>query len=64
VSPEFKVAVFVLLGITILCGGLAVGFSVGFAHPTPSQSSAEHWLYGLAGSAFSGMLGLFGGRAA
>lgn len=64
VSPEFKVAVLVLLGVAFLGGAAAVGLSTAITHPTSGQSSAIHWLFGIASSARSGMLGLFGGKAA
>jgi hypothetical protein len=61
-SPAFKLAVFVLLGLTVVFFALAVGFSIGLAHPTASQSSAESWLFGAASSTLSALVGLFAGK--
>jgi hypothetical protein len=61
-SSAFKLAVFILLGLTVVFGGLAVGFSIGIAEPTASQSSAESWLFGAASSTLSAMFGLLAGK--
>ena len=61
-SPLFKLAFFTLLGFTLVCGGLAVGLSIEIANPTASQSSAENWLFGAAGSTLSALIGLFVGK--
>jgi hypothetical protein len=63
VSPEFKWSVIVLLSITVVFAIIAVVLSFVFDSPTSTQAAAIHWLFGLAGAAFSGMLGLFGGKA-
>lgn len=61
-SSGFKLAVFVLLGLTLLFAVAAVSLSVGLANPTSSQSSAESWLYGASSSSFTAMCGLFTGK--
>jgi hypothetical protein len=61
-SPAFKLAVYILLGLTIVLGGLAVGASFAVADPTASQSSAESWLFGAASSTLSALFGLLAGK--
>jgi hypothetical protein len=63
VSPEFKWAVIVLLSVAAVCAVAAVVLSFVFDSPTSGEAAAIHWLFGIAGAAFSGMLGLFGGKA-
>jgi hypothetical protein len=51
----------VLLGLTVLFVGLAVGMSLGIENPTPNQAATQNWLFGLAGSSLSGLAGIFTG---
>ncbi len=62
ISSAFKLAVIILLILTVIFFGLAVGLSVGIASPTKSQSSAEGWLFGAASSTLAALFGLFAGK--
>jgi len=61
-SPVFKTAVFVMLGLTVAFFVIAVILSFAVPNPTMSESSAEAWLFGAASSSLAALLGLFAGK--
>jgi hypothetical protein len=63
-SPVFKVAVFVMLGLTVAFFVVAVFLSFLFPNPTMSESAAVTWLFGAASSSLTALLGLFAGKLA